>query len=335
MIRPDPQSPEFARAEEAAGWCVRLCEGEMSSAARAQFTQWLTCDPAHRAAFDQAVAVWDQVSSAEAHSAVLALRVEALESLRRAQRTQVRRPMLGVRPRWLLGASVAAALLLGVWVWWPPRAQQFVSGIGERRTVLLADGSSINLDASSEVLVRFSSASRTLHLLRGRAKFQVAKDPRRPFQVHVADREVVATGTIFSVEIVQKEVQVILYQGHVSVAGPGQVATNLEAGQELIGPISLAQLRVEPADERSLSWERDQFQFVNEPLGSAVERINRYAREPILIADAAAAEERISGVFSAGDTRGFIEGVTAVSPLRVEERNGREVLWIPERTPAP
>jgi transmembrane sensor len=147
--------------------------------------------------------------------------------------------------------------------------------------------------------------------------------------VRAADREVVATGTTFSVEIVQKEVQVILYQGHVSVVGPDRVRTTLVAGDELIAPISLAQVHIETANVvRSLSWESDQLEFVDEPLASAVERVNRYARSPIAIGDAAAASERISGVFTAGDTRAFIEGITAVSALKAEERNGREVLWI-------
>ncbi len=328
----DPQLPEFVRAEEAALWCVRLCEGEMKSSARAQFTHWLGRDPAHRAAFDQAVQAWQEVGAAEGTSEMLALRVEALESLRRTQRVRAGRRLRGIRTPWVLAASVVIVLLCGLLVQRSPSPQQFSSGTGQRRNVVLADGSAVNLDASSTVLVRYSAAQRTLQLLRGRAKFQVAKDPSRPFLVRAADREIAATGTVFSVEIVQKEVQVILYQGHVSVVGPDRVRTALVAGDELIAPISLAQVHIESADvARSLSWENDQLEFVDEPLASAVERVNRYARAPIAIGDAAAASERISGVFTAGDTRAFIEGITAVSALKAEERNGREVLWISGR----
>ena len=328
----DPQLPEFVRAEEAARWCMRLCEGEMKSSARAQFTRWLASDPAHRAAFDQAVEAWQEVSSGEGSSEIIALRVAALESLRRAQRTRAGRRLFGIRTRWVLAASVVVALLFGILAVKYPSAQQFSSGIGQRRNISLADGSSVNLDASSAVLVRYSAGQRTLQLLRGRAKFQVAKDSRRPFLVRAADREIVATGTMFSVEIVQREVQVILYQGHVSVMGPDRMRTALVAGDELIAPIALAQVHIETANVgRSLSWESDQLEFVDEPLATAVERVNRYARTPIAIGDAAAASERISGVFTAGDTRAFIEGITAVSALKAEERNGREVLWITGR----
>jgi transmembrane sensor len=334
MTVSDSPSPEFLRAEEAARWCVRLCEGEMTTAARGEFTRWLTSDPAHRAAFDQAVAAWEDIAAAEASPEVLALRVEALESLQRAQRARAGGRLPALRTRWMVAASLVIALLfLGILAWRELSPQQFASGIGQRRNVLLGDGSSVSLDASSEVLVRYSARQRTLHLLRGRAKFQVAKDPTRPFLVYAADREIVATGTTFSVEIVQKEVQVVLYEGHVSVLGPDHVRTPLLAGEELLAPISLAQVHVASVDAgHSLSWESNQLEFVNEPLASAVERVNRYARTPVAIGDAAAASERISGVFAAGDTRAFVEGVTAVSTLRAEERNGREVLWGSGRT---
>ncbi len=331
MRVPDARAPEVLRAEAAALWCVRLCDGQMTSTARAQFTQWLTQDPRHRVAFDRAVAAWEEVHAAEATPELLVLRVEALESLRRAQRARARRLLQGARTPWVLAASLVVAIFFGMGVGWYLTPEQFSSGIGERRTVTLADGSSISLDASSAVRVRYSAAQRTLQLVRGRAKFKVAKDPARPFLVRAADREVIATGTEFSVEIVQREVRVVLYEGLVSVAGRGP-RTPLSAGQEWIAPTSLAQPRIEPVDStRSLSWESGQLEFVDEPLAAAVERVNRYSRNPVLVGDPAAGKVRISGIFTAGDTRAFIEGVTAVYPLRAEERSGQEVLWAHSR----
>lgn len=299
----------------------------MTSAARVEFTRWLTSDPGHRAAFDQAVAVWEEVNAAEATPEVLALRVEALGSLRRAQKVRERRQFLGTRMPWVLAASVVIAVLIGIGLWWNPNTERFSSGVGERRTVALSDGSTVLLDASSEVAVRYSRALRELHLRRGRAKFSVAKDARRPFVVHAVDREIVATGTMFSVEIIQKEVRVALYEGHVSVVGPSRVRTSLSAGEELIASASLPQVHVAAVNTaRSLSWTRGLLEFVDEPLAIAVERVNRYARNPLSIGDAAAGSIRISGAFATGDTRAFIEGITAVSPVKAEVRNGREVL---------
>ncbi|WP_163071616.1 FecR domain-containing protein, partial [Acinetobacter baumannii] len=62
---------------------------------------------------------------------------------------------------------------------------------------------------------------RALRLLAGRARFEVAKDPRRPFAVTAGDRMVVATGTAFSIELFRAEMRVVLYQGSVSVLEDG------------------------------------------------------------------------------------------------------------------
>jgi len=227
----------------------------------------------------------------------------------------------------MIAASLVVATVLGIGLWWKASVGQFSSAIGERRAVVLTDGSTVLLDASSAVRVEYSRTRREVHLRRGRAEFKVAKDARRPFVVYAADREIVATGTTFSVEIVQKNVRVALYEGRVSVAGPDRVRRLLSAGEELIAPISLSQVHIASLNAaRSLSWTGGRLEFVDEPLAIAVERMNRYARNPVSIGDSAAGSVHVSGVFAAGDTRAFIEGITAVSPVRVEVRDGHEVL---------
>src|SRR3546814_19520630 len=89
--------------------------------------------------------------------------------------------------------------------------------VGERRVALLDDQSRLSLDADSLVEVDMSDRQRELTLVRGRAKFDVAKDPLRPFTVVAGDKMVVATGTSFSVEMVGKVVRVLLYHVRVSV----------------------------------------------------------------------------------------------------------------------
>src|SRR3546814_13586908 len=84
-------------------------------------------------------------------------------------------------------------------------------------------------------------AGRQVELLAGRAKFDVAKDPQRPFTVAAGDKLVVAVGTSFSVELIDGQVRVILYEGQVEVrdrnsAVKAQAAPRryrLKAGSEL------------------------------------------------------------------------------------------------------
>jgi transmembrane sensor len=77
---------------------------------------------------------------------------------------------------------------------------------------------------------------------------------------------------------------------------------------------------------RTLSWEGGQLVFLDEPLSSAVERVNRYSTDKLAIGDEVAGRVLISGVFTAGDTPAFVEGVTGVFPVKVRDDGGRQVL---------
>src|SRR5690606_30755436 len=158
-----------------------------------------------------------------------------------------------------------------------------------------------------------------------RARFEVARNPLRPFSVTAANEVVVATGTAFSVELVRQQVRVVLYEGHVAVldredgnvrrtvaVGARKLPADqlLRPGKELVLPVAPQRSRtpvvaatIAPADPvRSLSWEAGQLVFEDEPLDLVVERMNRYATRPLAIGDAGAAGVRVSGVFTAGDT---------------------------------
>jgi transmembrane sensor len=153
---------------------------------------------------------------------------------------------------------------------------------------------------------------------------------------------VVASGTQFSVELVQSQVRVVLYAGHVSVLSQGadqaapaplKLAAQstpadeaLAPGRELIANVAApvaAVARVDPG--RSQSWEGGQLVFDNEPLSLAVARVNRYTKEPLSVGDAKAGAVAVNGVFTGGDVQAFIEGVTAVAPVRMARRGDDKV----------
>jgi transmembrane sensor len=329
MFRKPPRQPgSDARSERAAEWAMRLMD-RMSTKDRQDLAAWLEADPLNGQAIEGIVAAWHAVDQHAASAQIVALRERALAegraTLDRRHRRQHR-----------LGWLVAAALLVtmaggGLWQWLTPQA--FATGLGERRVVALSDGSKISLDASTIVQYSFSRDKRQLWLKQGRAKFDVAKDPLRPFSVSAANKMVVATGTSFSVECIDHQVRVVLYDGHVAVleaggraaphpieVAPKQVPVDrlLSVGTELILPadkpsgVQFEPVVTQPIDAgRSLSWESGLLVFEDEPLELAVDRMNRYAKRPLIIADPAVARLRISGVFRAGDTDALVEGLAA------------------------
>jgi transmembrane sensor len=338
---PDPHQAD--RDEQAAIWCLDIAQGELPRHEQEAFDRWIA-DPANAAAFEDAARVWNTADAVAEMPELIQMRGAALENFRRANK----RRWAGRLPTaWYWGGSIAAVLLLALLTTMMLRVptQVYQTGIGERRIAVLEDGSKLSLDADTEVDVRLSRNRRELALLRGRAKFDVAKDPLRPFTVTAGDKMVVATGTSFSVELLDRRVHVLLYEGHVAVleaknersvpqrgaAGGGQAMAADQAltpGRELVAsigvPVPATVTRSDPS--RSLLWESGQLSFDDEPLSSAVARMNRYSTEQLAIDGPDAAQLRVNGVFTAGDTDAFIEGVTALNPVHVVREGDRIVL---------
>lgn len=342
MTRPADDDMPLAYEEQAAEWCWRIADRVLTESERDAFDAWLRADPRHREAFEEMVTVWKGTDAIAEMPGFLSLRAKALTTMEAAR--DAIRPRSGWRTGWRRIAAVAAAVVLMVvgGAWYLSRGPDvYATGIGERRVVRLDDGSRVSLDASSRVTVAYSGDKRTLVLERGRAKFDVAKDPLRPFTVTAGQKTVVATGTAFSVELLRDQVRVLLYEGHVAVLArpPGEppapvrigrsidAGSQLKPGQELVASLSSGAAAIVPADAmRSLSWEGGRLTFVDEPLARAVERVNRYADTPIVVGDATAGGYPVNGVFDAGDTRGFISGVAAIFPLSVRDEGGEILL---------
>lgn len=329
------------RDEAAAGWAIRLGEDELSDAEQAELRRWLDADGANGAALEEVAGAWRAVESYATAVPMMALREEALA----AARISSQRNQKPARMRWggiRQFAAIAAMLLLcliGAGYWIAEQPTTYGTARGERRVVVLADGSKLSLDASTTVRVKLEDGSRRLWLDQGRAKFDVAPDPLRPFSVAADDRVVVATGTSFSVELIGKQVRVALYEGHVSVLRGADVQRDRastapasavvhgvrmeQPGRELVlgaadAAIVPAQTLVDPV--RSTSWQAGMLDFENDPLEVVAARTNRSASRPVLLGDARVGSLRVSGVFRAGDTAALADGLEITMGVRAERR---------------
>lgn len=98
-------------------------------------------------------------------------------------------------------AATLAAVALGIALVLPQfRGQWITTDRGERREVVLDDGSILQVDPQTRLNVRFTESQRRIVLKEGRAVFRVAKNPQRPFRVEAGDTTVRAIGTAFGVD---------------------------------------------------------------------------------------------------------------------------------------
>jgi transmembrane sensor len=198
---------------------------------------------------------------------------------------------------------------------------QYATRVGERSTIRLADGSVVTLDTASRVSLDLTATNREVHLLKGQANFQVAKDKARPFVVYAADRRITAVGTAFDVRLDQRGVCVTLVEGKVAVDQLATRAehqthhesvarTQLEAGEQLTAPVGgTASVRGAHL-ERSTSWREGRLVFEADRVADAIAEMNRYSPAPIVIADSSIGDLRISGVFSTDKPQAFADALT-------------------------
>jgi transmembrane sensor len=287
--------------EQAAIWRMRLAE-QPDLALSPEYLDWCADDD-NRALADKADRAWAVFDGLDAAPEMLALRQAALTDARRAS---------GARMRWTaprrIAAGFAAAVLLagaaGLAVQ-PFLPTVYRTGVGERRVVLLADGSRLSLDAASEVRVRFSDTARSVRLTQGQARFDVAGDPGRPFLVQAAGKTISASAGAFNVDVVGSELCVTPLKGKVLVMASLSPARSIAAGQQLDG----AAIKRADASE-AVAWERGELVFADDTLSKAVAKVGRYSNRRIEV-DSRAANLRVSGAFNAGDTESFLDGMTS------------------------
>ena len=281
---------------QAAAWLARLRSEERGPQDEAGFRAWLAESELHRQAFDAINTVWEAAG--------------ALPRMPRRRPVESRRAVMAS-----MLALVAGAGSLGVWR--AATAGTYATAVGEQRRVALDDGSMIILDTNSKIRVDLGDERRQIELIRGRAHFEVVRDARRPFVVEAAGREVVAVGTAFEVTREKDEVCVVVTKGEVAVFDPKLTTRQtVERGARVTlsdeGP-----RRDRPDLARVTAWRQGRAVFENDTLADAVAEMNRYSRRPIVL-EGDAADMRVSGVYSTGDTEAFARSLATLLPLDVD-----------------
>jgi transmembrane sensor len=301
---------------QAAEWLAqRDSVGEAGD--NAQFAAWLAADARHRAAYLRLAAAWERTARLKL------LRPEG----GRIDPDLLERP----RSRWtrwrvplVLAAGIAAlAVLAAGWLGLDSRVLRYRTDVGGLARVVLRDGSIVTLNTDTELRVRLTPARREVELVRGEARFVVAHDTARPFEVSAGGRIVRAVGTAFDVRLDPgKELEVMVTEGRIALLDapvPGQEnlepAATISAGESalvethgVVRKVTVSRVSATAASRR-LAWEAGNLSFQGETLAEAVAEFNRYNRRKLKVEDPAIANLQIGGDFQALDVDSFVEAL--------------------------
>jgi len=301
----------------ASEWLVRLRDESVTAEDHADFDAWLSADRRHGEAFER---VSTRVSSLAALGPALK---DALAARSANARTLSRR---GFSMGGLAVAAAAGFAFLGFSLAAPP---VYTTAVGEQRRIELRDGSTVELNTDSRLVVRFSNNAREIELTRGEAVFDVAHDASRPFIVEAAGQEVRAIGTQFAVRLDGSDVSVLVSEGVVAVSPAAATApvaaepTRLAAGHKLdVGADAAEVATLAPGEiERHLTWRSGMLQFDGQTLAEAVTEVSRYTGARFALSGEEVRELRVWAYFRASDLDGFLTNLEMNNPSLEIERS--------------
>lgn len=309
MKAPLAKLDDDARAQ-AAHWMVLHQSGEMSEADEQKFFAWIEASPENQSAFEKMQRGWAASRLVGQEPEILAMRKKVQSRYTKGRHKN----MVGLAATIALFV-VPSVVALEKYLEPAPDSssapQAFLTQLGQRADITLADGSAVKLDSETNMVARNLPTSRNVVLKSGRAYFDVAKNPDRPFTVIANGKAIRALGTAFSVSIDGNDVVVTLVEGKVRVTDVGGTETSVEMtpGRQLIARKNRNWTMKSVDSSKEESWTIGKLTYMRDPLSKAVYDMNRYSKKKIIFENGRVPQKNIIGVFDAGDIDSFVTAI--------------------------
>jgi transmembrane sensor len=297
------------QVQEAIGWMVLLRSGEATSEDFRAFETWRAVDPRHDKVFQQI----------EKASDILAPLRGAGDA-----GTVHRTLMAPASRRHLLGTALAIAVAgFGGFAVVRNKTDLLAderTGTGQRRSIVLADGSTLLLNARSAVDIVMTPQLRQVLLRSGQVMVAVAKEAvLRPFVVHTQYGSVNALGTQFMVRLAEGGAQVDVLESIVEIRGGNEAVLRVPAGKSAWFGRSGATL-LASSPEAEAAWVNGLLEVNDQPLSKVVDALRQYNSGIIVLAPSVAGI-RVSGIYKLDNIDMALDSLQQTLPLRVTRHN--------------
>lgn len=304
-----------AVAERALEWLLDLQDDDVPPERIAAWTRWRAEHPDHERA-------WQRIESVRSQLAPLAApRTSAVVRATLAPRPESRARRQAVK-------TLAIVAFAGGLTWaaedrvpWRVWTADYRTDVGERRTIVLDDGTRLQMNTASAVDIAFDGNARRVRLRAGEILVTTAKDPHpvaRPFLVETAQGTARALGTRYVVRQREADTEVDVFHGAVEVrprdpaGAPRVVESGYGAsftGQRVTG--------LELAQASRAAWAEGFIVARSMRLDRFIEELARYSRDPVSC-DPAVAGLRVSGSFPLDDVGKVLAVLSTTLDVRTE-----------------
>ena len=336
--------------EQASDWLVKHRDGGLDAQEKRAFDHWLRESPQHVRAYFEMSSVWEDLPSLDrswnpsAEELIARARADDNVVPLSAPPAAVSSPLLSAHQQppaamisqapashsspeaarsyrkagflSALAASIVMVCVCGGWLY--SQRGVYNTAVGEQRSLTLADGSVVELNARTRIKVQYTEAERHIDLLEGQALFRVARNRVSPFVVSTGDTRVQAVGTAFDVYRAKAGTLVTVVEGKVAVSQPKSQVYLTAGEQVLVTPVEIA-----PPQRTNVAaataWTRRSLVFDAAPLTEVVDEFNRYNARPLVIQDERLADFHVSGVFSSVEPTLLIRFLRRQPELVIEE----------------
>lgn len=283
--------------EQALQWLVRLHSGEETDAEWNAYHDWKSAAPAHAEAATRAEQIWGRIGPA----------------------LKPRKTGRNVSSAIVLAMTVAgAAAYMGAFGPISGWLADEATGIGERRTAVLADGSTVTLDAATSFDIAFTPTERRIVLRDGQIFVTVKPDAGRRFVVEARGAAVQALGTAFNVRMEDDAVRVAVTEHAVRVSYGTTPGVDVPQGNGVDFTREGRLSAPAPVDtDSATAWTHGELVFDNRPLGEVVRHIARYQHGTVVFTDASLKDLTVTGVFNTADSAAFFDALADALPVRV------------------
>lgn len=192
------------------------------------------------------------------------------------------------------------------------------TGVGQRRNLVLADGTRLSLNTASAVDIRYDAGERLIMLHEGEILIETASDPR-PFRVRTVHGEMLALGTRFNVRMYGDHTRLAVLEDAVLVHGANaRDPVKVDAGMGLdfaTGPLPPPK----PIGYSESAWSEGQLVMNEWRLDRALIELERY-QFGFIRCSSEIAGLRVSGVFPLDDIERTLTVIAQALKLKIRRR---------------
>jgi hypothetical protein len=189
---------------------------------------------------------------------------------------------------------------------------------GKDYQVVLADGSTVQLNAYSSLRFPFNFSAKTREVfLSGEAYFTIAKNAQQTFIVHSGETAVKVLGTSFNINAYSDSLIITsLVEGSILTSDNEEAEVKLQPGTEAIYRKGYLR-QIHSFDENiTLAWRKGQYNYYNESLGTLNAVIRHWYGKEFLFKDSLLEAKKLTGIIERDKPlTDFLDGLGKTSGL--------------------